>query len=84
MRGRASGPRPDRSARRAYQGVALDHLAGQALFFGPTLYARLSKRQWVIAAWSPQVAGRAASVPGSLDLTHFERHQAKVQFGLEF
>jgi hypothetical protein len=69
---------------RAYQGAALGHFAGQALFFGPTLYARLSKRLWVIAAWSPQIAGRAASVPGSLDLTHFERHQAKVQFGLEF
>jgi hypothetical protein len=69
---------------RAYQGLALEKFAGQALFFGPTLYARLSKRLWVIAAWSPQIAGRAASVPGSLDLTNFERHQAKVQFGLEF
>jgi len=69
---------------RAYQGLALEKFAGQALFFGPTLYARLSKRLWVIAAWSPQIAGRAASVLGSLDLTNFERHQAKVQFGLEF
>jgi hypothetical protein len=38
----------------------------------------------VIAAWSAQVAGRAVDVPGALDLTHFERYQAKVQFGLEF
>jgi len=38
----------------------------------------------VIAAWSPQIAGRAANFSGSLDLTNFERHQAKVQFGLEF
>ena len=56
----------------------------RALFVGPTLYARLSKRLWVIAAWSAQVAGRAVDVPGALDLTHFERYQAKVQFGLEF
>jgi hypothetical protein len=69
---------------RAYQDLALEKFAGQALFLGPTLYARLSKRLWVIAAWSPQLAGRAVNFPGSLDLTNFERHQAKVQFGLEF
>jgi len=69
---------------RAYQGLGLEKFAGQALFFGPTLYARLSKRLWVIAAFSPQIAGRAANVPGALDLTNFERRQAKVQFGLEF
>lgn len=69
---------------RAYQGLGLENFAGQALFFGPTLYARLTKRLWVIAAWSPQIAGRAVAVPGALDLTNFERHQAKVQFGLEF
>jgi hypothetical protein len=69
---------------RAYEGVALERFAGQALFLGPTLYARLSKRLWMIAAWSAQVAGKAVGSPGSLDLTHFERYQAKVQFGLEF
>ncbi len=69
---------------RAYLGLGLEKFAGQALFFGPTLYARLSKRMWVIAAFSPQIAGRAVNVPGSLDLTNFERRQAKVQFGLEF
>jgi len=69
---------------RAYQSLALERFAGQALFFGPTLYARLSKRTWMIAAWSPQIAGRAANASGPLDLTNFERHQAKVQFGFEF
>jgi hypothetical protein len=69
---------------RAYQNLALEKFAGQALFLGPTLYARLSKRVWVIAAWSPQIAGHAAHAPGALDLTNFERHQAKVQFGIEF
>jgi hypothetical protein len=69
---------------RAYQSLALEKFAGQALFLGPTLYARLSKRSWMIAAWSPQLAGRAANGSGPLDLTNFERHQAKVQFGLEF
>jgi hypothetical protein len=69
---------------RAYNDVALSKFAGEALFLGPTVYARLSQRLWVIAAWSRQVAGRAVNVPGSLDLTNFERNQAKVQFGLEF
>jgi hypothetical protein len=69
---------------RSYQSLALEKFAGQALFVGPTLYARLSKRSWMIAAWSPQIAGRAANASGPLDLTNFERHQAKVQFGLEF
>ena len=69
---------------RAYQALALEKFAGQALFLGPTLYARLSQRMWIIAAFSSQIDGRAVNVPGSLDLTNFERHQAKVQFGLEF
>ena len=69
---------------RAYNDFALSKFAGQALFLGPTVYARLSQRLWVIAAWSRQIAGHAVNVPGSLDLTNFERNQAKVQFGLEF
>lgn len=35
-------------------------------------------------AWDAQVWGRATTAPGALDLTNFERHQAKVRFGLEF
>jgi hypothetical protein len=69
---------------RKYEGIGLDNLAGQALFVGPTLYARLNGRLWMIAAWSAQAAGRAVSSPGALDLTNFTRHQAKIQFGLEF
>jgi hypothetical protein len=69
---------------RSYEGLALDRLAGQALFIGPTLFARLTKRLWVISAVSPQLTGRAAGTRGSLDLVNFERYQAKVQFGLEF
>jgi hypothetical protein len=67
---------------RKYEG--LDNFAGQALLVGPTLYARLSGRLWMIAAWSTQAAGRAVSSPGAVDLTNFTRNQAKIQFGLEF
>jgi hypothetical protein len=69
---------------RKYEGIGLDNFAGQALFVGPTLYARLNGRLWMIAAWSTQAAGRAISSSGALDLTNFTRHQAKIQFGLEF
>jgi len=34
--------------------------------------------------WSTQVAGRAANEPGWLDLTNFERHQARLLFGFTF
>jgi hypothetical protein len=36
------------------------------------------------AAWNIQVMGRMVNEPGSLDLTNFERHQAKVRFGYNF
>ena len=41
-----------------------------------SLYANLSERSWVAAAWSIQVAGRSVDDPGWLDLTNFERHHA--------
>ena len=69
---------------RKYEGVSFGNFAGQALYVGPTLYARLNGRLWMIAAWSTQAAGRAASSPGAVDLTNFTRHQAKIQLGLEF
>jgi hypothetical protein len=69
---------------RKYESIGLDNFAGQALFVGPTLFARLNGRLWMIAAWSAQAAGRAVAAPGALDLANFTRHQAKIQFGLEF
>ena len=69
---------------RKYEGIGLDNLTGEALFVGPSLFARLNGRSWMIAAWSAEVAGRAVESPGSLDLTNFTRYQAKIQFGLEF
>lgn len=69
---------------RNYEGLGLDVFAGHALFVGPTLFAQLSERWWMAAAWSVQVAGRAADDPGSLDLTNFERHQARLKLGVSF
>jgi hypothetical protein len=69
---------------RAYDSIGLDHFAGHALFVGPTLYAKLTKEVWIAAVWSPQIAGRATDDPARLDLSNFERHQAKVRMGISF
>jgi hypothetical protein len=70
---------------RSYDGLALDTFLGNALFIGPTFYKRFSERGWVSAAWNAQVAGRAAvGYPGVLDLTNYERYQAKLRIGYNF
>jgi hypothetical protein len=51
---------------------------------GPTVYVKLSKKAWIAAAWSAQVAGQATISMGTLDLTNFERRQARVLFGVSF
>jgi hypothetical protein len=69
---------------RAYGGLALNRFEGEALFVGPTLYAKLGESFSLSAAWSAQVAGRAAGTPGRLDLDNFTRHEAKVKLSYEF
>jgi hypothetical protein len=66
---------------RRYEGLALDSLAGHAVYIGPTLYAKLSETFWLSAAWNFQVAGSAIGAP---DLPNFDRHQAKLRFGRDF
>jgi hypothetical protein len=69
---------------RRYEGLGLDTLAGRGFFVGPTIYFKVSERAWITAAWSVQVAGQAATSAGSLDLVNFERHQARLLFGVNF
>ena len=69
---------------RKYDGIGLEALAGQALFSGPTAYFQLSERSRVTANWSVQAWGHLAGTNGSLDLVNFERHQAKLVFGVNF
>lgn len=69
---------------RRYEGLGLGELAGQALFVGPTAYFQLSDRSRLTASWSTQLWGRS-EVPGStLDLVNFERHQARLVYGINF
>jgi hypothetical protein len=69
---------------RRYDGIGLDESAGQALFAGPTAYLQLSERSRLTVAWSIQAWGRAAGSAAALDLVNFERHQARLIFGVNF
>src|SRR6266404_3149020 len=67
-----------------YEGIGLEEFAGQALFVGPTAYLQLSERSRLTIAWSAQAWGRAAGSTAALDLVNFERHQARLIFGVNF
>ena len=70
---------------RKYEGTVLEMFVGDALFVGPTMFAKLGKQTWLAAAWGVQVAGRSVDTPDlALDLEHFTRHQAKLKFGVNF
>jgi hypothetical protein len=69
---------------RHYHGIELSPSVGEALFGGPALYVVMSERWNVTLAWSPQLWGRAADMPGSLDLSNFERQQVRVRIGMNF
>ena len=68
----------------SYSGFGLDARNGWAVFLGPTLYLSLGQG-YLGAAWSVQVAGRAAGERrASLDLTNFERHDFLLKTGFSF
>jgi hypothetical protein len=69
---------------RKYDGIGLEEFAGQALFVGPTAYFQLSERSRLTLAWSFQAWGRSARSTAALDLVDFERHQARLVFGVNF
>ena len=69
---------------RAYEGLTLQHFRGEAVFVGPTLFAKLSEKLGITAAFSTQVAGHAVGVPGRLDLDNFSHYQARLKIFYEF
>jgi hypothetical protein len=69
---------------RAYEGAGFEVFSGDALYLGPTLYAKLSERAWISMAFDVQARGRSVTNPGALDLVDFERYQGKFRFGFEF
>jgi len=69
---------------RKYEGIGLDEFSGQAFFVGPTAYFQLSERSRLTASWSMQAWGRPAGSNAAFDLVNFERHQARLVFGVNF
>jgi hypothetical protein len=69
---------------RQYEGIGLGEFAGQALFVGPTAYFQISERSRLTLSWSTQAWGRSAGSAANLDLVNFERHQARLVFGVNF
>src|SRR6478609_1123548 len=69
---------------RRYEGTGLEEFAGQALFIGPTVYFQLSPRSRLTASWSAQAWGRPSGSNATFDLVNFERHQARLVFGVNF
>ncbi|MDB5619366.1 hypothetical protein [Tardiphaga sp.] len=70
---------------RAYEGIGLQEFSGDALFIGPTAYLQFSPEKRLTVAWSTQAWGRDGSSPGrALNLTGFERHQARLIYGVNF
>jgi hypothetical protein len=69
---------------RQYEGIGLGEFAGQALFVGPTAYFQISERSRLTLSWSMQAWGRSAGSAANLDLVNFERHQARLVFGVNF
>jgi hypothetical protein len=69
---------------RKYEGIALQEFSGEALFVGPTAYFKLSESSRLTLAWSFQAWGRSARSSAALDLADFERHQARLVFGVNF
>jgi hypothetical protein len=69
---------------RKFEGIGLDALSGHAFFVGPTAYLELSDRSRLTAAWNIQAWGHSAARTAALDLVDFERHQARLIFGINF
>lgn len=68
---------------RKYEGTGLNTFVGDALFIGPSVFTKLSKKWFASAAWNLQVAGHAVGEPGRLNLTNFERHEIRIRLGVD-
>jgi hypothetical protein len=69
---------------RQYDGLPLNSFAGQALYAGPTFYAKLGEHALISAAWNAQVWGSASGGPDALDLIHFDRQQVRLRLAVSF
>jgi hypothetical protein len=70
---------------RHYDGSFFNAFTGDAIFVGPTLYAKLGPKTFMTAAWNAQVSGHDVEVLGSrLNFGEFTRSRAKLKLAVEF
>ena len=69
---------------RAYDGLTLNSLSGQAVYVGPTLHIQFTGKTMLALAYSNQVWGRATGEMNRLDLTNFEHHHFNAKLEFEF
>jgi hypothetical protein len=70
---------------RSYEGAFLNEKLGHAVFTGPNFFLRLADHVWLAGGWNVQVAGNAVGEAGRrLDLTNFQRHEARLRLGFGF
>src|SRR5215510_11970890 len=70
---------------RHYDGSFFNAFTGDAIFVGPTLYAKLGRKTFMTAAWNAQVSGHDVDVPGPrLNFGEFSRSRAKLKLAVEF
>ncbi len=68
---------------RAFDGMAMNTLAGQALYAGPTFYMPFAKGMSLSGAWNIQAWGQGTAAASTLDLTNFESQLLKVRFAID-
>jgi hypothetical protein len=73
----------------SFQGLSLSKPTDNGIFIGPTVYAKLSEKAYLSAAWSTRVGGKVRSEPEALpDFGNvpdpLERHHVRVRFGYSF
>ena len=70
---------------RQYDGLSLGTFQTQALSVGPTFQYKFSKNFFISGAWQAQVWGHEkGDGQHGLDLNGFERHYARLKFGMNF
>lgn len=69
---------------RSYEGLAPRYLHRKCALPRPHILCAAFGTYWVSAGWNAQGAGHAVNAQGSLDVTNYERYQAKLRFGYNF
>ena len=68
---------------RAFDGMALNTLAGQAFYVGPNFYLPFAKGMSLSGGWNIQAWGQSSGAASNIDLTNFESQVFKVRFSID-